>query len=109
MNRRLRLSLAASADLDDIWVYVAQEGSEGAANRLVDAITERFPALLVMPGSGRKRDEVRRGLRSHPAGNYVIYYREMKGGIEIVRILHGTRDVPRAFDPSSARRLKPTR
>jgi len=109
MNRRLRLSFAASADLDDIWVYVAQEGSEVAANRLVDAITERFPALLRMPGSGRKRDEVRRGLRSHPAGNYVIYYREMKGGIEIVRVLHGARDFSRALEPSSALRLTPKR
>jgi len=98
MNPRLRLALSARADLDDIWVYVAQEGSEGAANRLVDAITERFPALLVMPGSGRKRDEVRRGLRSHPAGNYVIYYREMKTGIEIVRVIHGARDVAKAFE-----------
>ena len=109
MNPRLRLSLAARADLDDIWVYVAQEGSEGAANSIVDAIAERFPALLRMPGSGRKRDEVRRGLRSHPVGNYVIYYREMKGGIEIVRVLHGARDVPRAFEPSPALRLTPKR
>jgi plasmid stabilization system protein ParE len=46
MNRRFRLSQAASADLDDIWVYVA--------------------------------DAVQSGLRSHPVGNYVIYYREMK-------------------------------
>jgi toxin ParE1/3/4 len=46
-------------------------------------------------------------LRSHPAGNYVVYYREMNGGIEIVRVLHGARDVPRAFDPSPARRLNP--
>jgi toxin ParE1/3/4 len=48
-------------------------------------------------------------LRSHPAGAYVIYYREMKSGIEIVRVLHGARDVPRAFESSSARRLKPKR
>ena len=98
MNRRFRLSHAASADLDDIWVYVAQEGSEGAANRLIDSLTERFPVLLQMPQSGRKRDEVRRCLRSHPVGNYVIYYREMKTGIEIVRVIHGARDVAKAFE-----------
>ena len=98
MNRRFRLSQAASADLDDLWVYVAQEGSEGAANRLIDSITRRFPVLLQMPQSGRKRDEVRSGLRSHPVGNYVIYYREMKTGIEIVRVIHGARDVAKAFE-----------
>ena len=98
MNRRFRLSQAASADLDDIWVYVVQEGSEGAANRLIDSITGRFPVLLQMPQSGRKRDEVRSGLRSHPVGNYVIYYREMKTGIEIVRVIHGARDVAKTFE-----------
>ena len=98
MNRRFRLSQAASADLDDIWVYVAQDGSGGAANRLIDSIAERFPILLQMPQSGRKRDEVRRGLRSHPVGSYVIYYREMKTGIEIVRVIHGARDVAKAFE-----------
>ena len=98
MNRRFRLSHAASADLDDIWVYVAQEGSEGAANRLIDSIAERFSILLQMPQSGRKRDEVRSGLRSHPVGSYVIYYREMRTGIEIVRVIHGARDVARAFE-----------
>ena len=39
MNRRFRLSQAATADLDDIWVYVAQEGSDGAAN--LDVAKER--------------------------------------------------------------------
>jgi toxin ParE1/3/4 len=38
------------------------------------------------------------GLRSHPVGNYVIYYREMKTGIEIVRVIHGARDVAKAFE-----------
>ena len=98
MNRRFRLSQAASADLDDTWVYVAQQGSESAANRLIDSITERFPVLLQMPQSGRKRDEVRSGLRSHPVSNYVIYYRKMKTGIEIVRVIHGARDVAKAFE-----------
>ena len=98
MNRRFRLSQAATADLDNIWVYLAQEGSEGAANRLIDSIAKRFSILLQMPQSGRKRDEVRTGLRSHPVGSYVIYYREMRTGIEIVRVIHGARDVARAFE-----------
>ncbi len=33
----------AEADLDDIWLYVAQEsGSIEIANRLLDTITDRF-------------------------------------------------------------------
>jgi plasmid stabilization system protein ParE len=31
-------------------------------------------------------------------GSYVIYYREMKTGIEIVRVIHGARDVAKVFE-----------
>lgn len=36
-------------------------------------------------------------LRSHPHGNYVIFYRPIGDGIEIVRVLHGARDIDAAF------------
>jgi toxin ParE1/3/4 len=32
-------------------------------------------------------------LRSFPVGNYVIFYREVSEGIEIIRVLHGARDI----------------
>jgi hypothetical protein len=65
MNRRFRLSQAASADLDDIWVYVAQDGSEGAASRLIDPIALervrragywRAPARHLVPPSATSVD-----------------------------------------------------
>jgi plasmid stabilization system protein ParE len=31
-------------------------------------------------------------IRMHAHGNYVIYFRGISGGIEIVRVLHGARD-----------------
>ena len=30
--------------------------------------------------------------------NHLIFYREIEGGIEVVRVLHGARDLPRALD-----------
>ena len=51
-----------------------------------------------MPDMGRLREDLSAGLRSFSVGNYVIFYRPMKGGIEIARVLHGARDFPPLFD-----------
>lgn len=37
------------------------------------------------------------GLRRVPItgfGNYLIFYRPIEGGIEVVRVIHGARDLP---------------
>ena len=94
---RYRVSEVATADLDAIWLYVVEQGSLDAADRLIDAITERFPLLATHPGMGTARDEFAPGLRSFPVGDYLIFYRRDRGGIDIVRVLHGSRDLPRFF------------
>lgn len=47
---------------------------------------------------GRTRPELLSNLRSIPIGNYVIYYIPRQRGIEIVRVLHGSRDLDSLFD-----------
>lgn len=44
-----------------------------------------------MPGIGVARPEVRPELRSFPVGNYLILYRQIDEGAEIVRVVHGAR------------------
>ncbi|TGV95580.1 type II toxin-antitoxin system RelE/ParE family toxin, partial [Mesorhizobium sp. M2D.F.Ca.ET.145.01.1.1] len=44
-----------------------------------------------MPGMGIARPEVRPVLRTFPAGNYLILYRQTDDGAEIVRVIHGAR------------------
>lgn len=95
---RFRVLSAARADLDEIWLHVAVARSEDAANRLIDSILDRFPTLAQMPAAGRKREEIRVGLRSHPVGNYVIFYQQVKGRVEIVRVIHGSREVTKVFE-----------
>jgi toxin ParE1/3/4 len=71
-----RISEEAEADLDGIWLYVAREtGSVNIAHFLIDNITERFWFLGEHPYAGRRRDDIKPGLRSFPAGNYLIFYR----------------------------------
>ena len=40
-----RLSALAEQDLDEIWSYVAEDASSETADRLIDAIVERFELL----------------------------------------------------------------
>ena len=92
-----RVTAAASADLQDIWLFIAQD-DPNAADRYIRTIISRFPTLASMPYMGREREELSARLRSFPVGNYVIFYRPAKDGIEVVRILHGARDFPPLFE-----------
>lgn len=90
-----RLSPSADSDLDAIWLYAARgSGSIEAANRLIDSITDRIWLLAQHPQIGRRREyDLRQGLRSFPAGQYVIFYRIEGEEVLILHILHGSRDI----------------
>lgn len=45
----------------------------------------------------RHRDELHPGLQSFPVGKYLIFYMPIRGGIEIVRVLHGMMDIDAFF------------
>jgi toxin ParE1/3/4 len=52
-----RLSALAEQDLEEIWSYVAEDASPATADRLIDAIIERFELLAEQPRMGRLRPE----------------------------------------------------
>lgn len=81
-------NVQAARDLLEIWVYVAEQDAQ-AADRLLDKIDNACQALADMPGMGRQRNELLAGLHSFPVGSYLIYYRVIPDGIEIMRVLHG--------------------
>jgi toxin ParE1/3/4 len=66
-----QLSPRAAADLDEIWYFVATESSSlETADRLIDAITDRFLALAGFPYLGRSREgEFGPGTAVWPSGN----------------------------------------
>lgn len=95
---RLRFSAHAQADLNDIGDYIAQDSPEHAA-RFVARIEQHCQLIASRPLIGRARDEVRPGLRSISYGRYVIFYRPIEDGAEIVRVIHAARDLARAVRP----------
>lgn len=93
----LIVSPLAEEDLEEIWSFVAERDVE-AADRLIDEITGRFDHLLAYPEAGRARHELLVSLRSLPVKRYVIFYQPTDDGVEIFRVLHGSRDVQGEFD-----------
>jgi toxin ParE1/3/4 len=85
-----RLRPEAEADIENIALYIAAD-SPGAAKKWFEDIYRRCQHIGDMPGIGVARPDVRADLRMLPAGKYLILYREIDGGAEIVRIIHGAR------------------
>jgi len=88
----LILSPEAEQDLLDIWLYIAADNSV-SADRFLAQLEQRAMALAEFREIGIDRPELGRDIRSFPAYRYVLYYRPGVDGVEIVRVLHGSRDV----------------
>lgn len=95
----LVLSDTASADLDDMAVFVADAScSRAIADGVVDNLILRCERLAGLPGTlGTARPELGEGIRSTPQKGYVIFFRYVGSVIEILNILHGSRDIAMHF------------
>ena len=60
---------------------------------MVDAVLEGSRMHVRFPGMGPSRDELRPGLRCFVVSPYVVFYRPVEDTIEVLRILHGARDI----------------
>lgn len=92
-----RLAPEARGDLVDLWSYVSEERSIETADRLVDSISARFLLLSRHPHVGRRRDDLRSGVRSFAVGNYVVLYRTDGDDVLIQRVVRGSRDLEALF------------
>ena len=89
-----RLAPEAESDLEEIAFYVfVQSGSLEIAERLIESITERFAMLGRHPCIGRRRDDLRPGLRAFPVGDYLLLYRVEGDDVIVQRVVRGSRDL----------------
>ena len=84
------------ADLVEIWEYIASD-SPGHADGFADRIDSCIQALAQQPRKGRGRAELGAGLRSFTVGRYVIFYEAVPNGVDVVRVIHGSRDIEAAL------------
>lgn len=90
------LTSQAKLDLDEIWLFIAEDNLD-AADRFYDHLLSKFIMLAEQPLIGRSRDELLPSMRGFPVGNYVIFYRDTAKHIEIIRVIHGARDIENLF------------
>jgi toxin ParE1/3/4 len=98
MSNTCRFTAPASRDIENIIDYVADNSSFDAAERLLKKINKKCRNLANFPNMGRKRDELLTSLRSFPVDDYLIFYRQIEEGIEILRVVSGYRDLDALFD-----------
>ena len=107
MTPRFRVSPAADRDLDEQADYLAKQASLETALRFYDAAAATFEKIAQMPSMGERWDSSNPRLaelrvwRVEGFEKRLIFYRPVDGGIEIVRVLHGARDIESVLESKS--------
>jgi toxin ParE1/3/4 len=93
----------AREDLLNHFVYIGRRNPE-AAERFLHAAEETFALLATAPEIGKpweSRSSRLAGVRSWTMPrykNYRIFYRPIAGGIEVLYVLYGSRDIQTLLD-----------
>ncbi len=96
----------ANQDIIEHAFYIAARGSLDASDRFLQATEQAFGQLAAMPKMGRRRgfrrsylSDVRQwAVPGFP--NHLVFYRPVDKGIEVLRVLHGARDIEAVFEES---------
>ena len=83
----------AEADLLDLYDYIAGEAGTFVAGNYIDRIEAACLSLEAFPQRGRRRDDIKPGLRTVGfERRATIVFRILKSEVVIVRVFHGGRD-----------------
>jgi toxin ParE1/3/4 len=99
--RPLHYTEDADRNLIEIAVYIATEsGNRDVAIGFTERLRAKCRRLASLPATlGTARTELRTDMRSTPCQGYVIFFRYRADDVlEIVNILHGSRDIDSYFD-----------
>ena len=92
-----RFTPKASSDLFAIWAFRARDNLE-AANRVEQAVYLACELIAASPLAGSVREDLTaRPVRfwlAQPYTNYLIVYDPKTSPVQIIRILHGARNLP---------------
>ncbi|MEG4329184.1 type II toxin-antitoxin system RelE/ParE family toxin [Microcoleus sp. herbarium5] len=93
---RYIVSPEASRDLDEISDYFAARNIE-SGEQFVGEFNRKCRNLINFPNMGRSYEELAASVRGLPLMGYIILYRAIDSGIEIIRVVRGERDLPSLF------------
>ncbi|NOT11979.1 MAG: type II toxin-antitoxin system RelE/ParE family toxin [Methylococcaceae bacterium] len=86
-----RFTPLARSDLKEIRDFIARDKSR-VASQYMTMLKQKCELLANSPGIGIQRDEYCK-LYKFPVDSYLIFYRTSQTGIDIIRVLHGSRDI----------------
>ena len=89
----------ALQDLKEIRDFIAKDKS-GIASQYMTMLKQKCELLASSPGLGVQREEYCK-LYKFPVDSYLIFYRPSQAGIDVIRILHGNRDIDSVFNSQS--------
>jgi toxin ParE1/3/4 len=99
--RRLHYTDDADRNLIEIAIHIATESSSrDIALNFAERLRSKCRQLASLPATlGTARPELRSDIRSTPCQGYVIFFRYKADDVlEVVNILHGSRDTESYFD-----------
>lgn len=87
----------AQSDLSEIFSFIAADNIEQSAKylRLID---DKCHLLAKFPQMGKTRHEFFVNLRSFPVKSHIVFYQPIENGVEILRVLHKSRDISQIFE-----------
>jgi len=103
MTRRFYLTEDADNDFAEQYVYFSENAGVEVADRFFAATRSTFDRLVEMPEIGRHPGFLNPQLSDIRVWQvkgfekYLIFYRILHDEIEILRIIHGSRDIPTIF------------
>ncbi len=89
---RVKLTARAEEDLIGIWFSIAVD-SPVNADRFLDVLNKRIDTLSDYPDRRTARSGIGKGVRILIEGNFLILYLTNPPNVEIVRVVHGARDL----------------
>ncbi len=95
MKRHI-LSQPAIKDLEAIMDYFSSRNLE-TGERFIKEFEKKCRYLANFPNMGRSFAYIKPFLRGLPLANYIIFYRVIDNGIEIIRVVSGYRDLESLF------------
>jgi len=93
---KLIISPQAREDLFDIWFYIAEDSTINA-DRFIDKLTKKYHWLTEFPEVGVVRNDLVKNIQTFPVDKYMLYYKTTDKTLELVRILHGSRNIDQIF------------
>jgi toxin ParE1/3/4 len=87
-----RIRPQAFADIEATADVIARDNPAAAA-AWVKSIYAKCELVANHPQIGPARDDIFAGVRIVPVGNYLIFYCLVERHVDIVRVLHGARDL----------------